>query len=450
METTIINTSKAKTDFINSIIKIISTKRLLFLLLLSICLVEGLIMPMLNVVHTMQNWQTNFLDMILLLSFIMPLIYFYSYLPLKSKINNLERSENLLRESESKFKMIFAKSSAKMLLIDPETYFITDANQTALDFYGYSIDEMTKIKISEINSLSNELFEYQMNNFRKSIDGEYEFIHKLSSGEFRNVNVHTSRINNSGKDLIFLIILDITEEFNQRKEILQKNEELEKINLELDNFVYSISHDLRSPILSIKGLAKLVLESKDLNLENRHFIDMIMTSASRQDNTIQEILEYARNSRVTVSNTEFDFTEMVQTIFDDLKFSTECETELFIYPAAKTVINSDQVRINMLLKNLIGNSIKYSSKLTTSWVKVNLESEQNNYKITIQDNGEGIAKKHLDHVFDMFYRATTKSVGTGLGLYICKDIIKKLGGEIGIESEPGVGTTMTLRISNLN
>ncbi|MEI8074257.1 MAG: hypothetical protein WCH78_05880, partial [Bacteroidota bacterium] len=139
METTIINTSKAKTDFINSIIKIISTKRLLFLLLLSICLVEGLIMPMLNVVHTMQNWQTNFLDMILLLSFIMPLIYFYSYLPLKSKINNLERSENLLRESESKFKMIFAKSSAKMLLIDPETYFITDANQTALDFYGYSI-----------------------------------------------------------------------------------------------------------------------------------------------------------------------------------------------------------------------------------------------------------------------------------------------------------------------
>jgi PAS domain S-box-containing protein len=450
MGTTIINTSIAKTDFINSIIKRIIPKGLFFILLLLVCIVEGLIMPMLNDLHPMQNWQRDILDMILLLTFIFPLIYFYSYLPLKIKIKKLRQSELLLRESENKFKIIFTKSSANKLLIDPETYYITDANQAALDFYGYSIDEITKLKISQIISLSNETFDHQMSNLKKNKNGEYEFIHRLSSGELRNVKVHTSVIDSAGKVMIYSIILDITEEINQRKEIIQKKEELEKINLELDNFVYSISHDLRSPILSIKGLAKLVLQSKDLNLENRHFLDMIMTSASRQDNTIQEILEYARNSRVNVSNTEFDFVEMVQTIFDDLKFSTECETKLFIHPATKTIINSDQLRINVLLKNLIGNSIKYSQKHSDSWVKVNFESKQNNYLITIQDNGEGISKKHLDRVFEMFYRATTNSVGTGLGLYICKDIIKKLGGEIGIESEPGVGTTITFQISNLN
>ncbi|MFZ4057336.1 MAG: PAS domain-containing sensor histidine kinase [Ferruginibacter sp.] len=249
---------------------------------------------------------------------------------------------------------------------------------------------------------------------------------------------------------IIVIGINITELKQIQKDVLQKNEELSKINLELDNFVYSISHDLRSPLLSIKGLASLVLHTKDLTAENRKFIDMILTSASRLDNTIQEILEYSRNSRVEVSTSEFDLTEMIQTIFDDLKFSTECATQLFIASNKPTIIQSDKSRINVLLRNIIGNSIKYSRKSNPSWIKININSTDEEYTISIQDNGEGIAPKHLDRVFEMFYRATTNSVGTGLGLYICNEIIKKLGGTISIESEIGVGTTIAFQIPNLN
>ena len=135
---------------------------------------------------------------------------------------------------------------------------------------------------------------------------------------------------------------------------------------------------------------------------------------------------------------------MVQEAFNDLKFSAQGNIELILEIQTEPIIYSDKSRMSVLMKNIIGNSIKYRRKDIDAFVKLTLTRSEGNVIIAISDNGEGIDRKHLDQVFTMFFRGTTTSVGTGLGLYICKEIVSKLGGQLLVDSILGEGTTMTI------
>jgi signal transduction histidine kinase len=241
--------------------------------------------------------------------------------------------------------------------------------------------------------------------------------------------------------------IDISEIKKIEKNILQKNEELKKINSELDNFVYSVSHDLRSPLLSVKGILALIFKTSELDDKVKNYLKMAEKSILRLDGTIQEILEYSRNSRLGLKLESFNLKEMVSAIYDDLKFSTTKQVEFNIEISCNEIIFSDKSRINTVLKNILGNAFKYlkqdnqKSVVTFYAKKVNTD-----LLIIVSDNGEGIADNHLSKIFDMFYRASKSSSGTGLGLYICKEIIIKLNGEIKIESKLNEGTTVYVSI----
>jgi signal transduction histidine kinase len=250
---------------------------------------------------------------------------------------------------------------------------------------------------------------------------------------------------NTGKlEHIIVTGVDISELKNIEIALNQKNEELQKTNAELDNFVYSISHDLRSPLLSIKGIVSLIIQSSEIDEKNRRYLEMVDGSASRLDGTIQEILEYSRNSRLDIAHESFNLATMVQEAFNDLKFSAQGNIELILDIQTEPIIYSDKSRMSVLIKNIIGNSIKYRRKDIDALVKLTLTRSQGKLIIVISDNGEGIDRKHLDQVFTMFFRGTTSSVGTGLGLYICKEIVSKLGGQLLVDSILGEGTTMTI------
>ncbi|MFM9027210.1 MAG: sensor histidine kinase, partial [Bacteroidota bacterium] len=241
--------------------------------------------------------------------------------------------------------------------------------------------------------------------------------------------------------------VDVTEVRNFENNIMLKNEELKKINAELDNFVYSISHDLRSPLLSIKGILALVATSPELNDKNKHFIKLADASAERLDGTIQEILDYSRNARLELKLSEFDLKELFESTFDDLKYSCPENFKFELSIHGKTILRSDRYRVNTIIKNIIGNSVKYyNQKQKNPGVSVTINNEEGTATLIIKDNGEGIPEKNLPKVFDMFFRGTSQVSGTGLGLYICKEIITKLGGDIGITSQVNIGTTVTITI----
>ena len=243
---------------------------------------------------------------------------------------------------------------------------------------------------------------------------------------------------------IIITGVDISELKKIQNSMALTNDELRKINLELDNFVYSISHDLRSPLLSVKGIISLVLHDQGLPEKAVQFLNMADQSVTRLDGTIQEILEYSRNSRLEIRPEWMDLGEMVQTIFDDLKFITEDPLEMNMAFKSTSKLFNDKARISVLLKNIIGNSVKYRKVGEQSVVKFSLDFAGSKAIMIIEDNGQGIDELHLGRVFDMFFRGTTSSAGTGLGLYICKEIVSKLGGEIKVKSQKGIGTTMTI------
>lgn len=248
---------------------------------------------------------------------------------------------------------------------------------------------------------------------------------------------------------IFLSGINISELKKVEKMLLRKNEELKKTNAELDNFVYSVSHDLRSPLLGIKGLFSLIFRSSSLDETTRKQLQMADASINRLDATIQEILHYSRNARLGLVVDEFNLDDVVEEIFSDLKHGGPVTMVMSKRCEGNSVVRTDKARVSILLKNLIGNSVKYCRKQAEHQiVDVDMRIHADRIFIEVHDNGEGISPSSLSKVFDMFYRATKSSVGTGLGLYIAKEIVNRLGGEISISSTLGEGTVVKVELPN--
>ncbi len=229
------------------------------------------------------------------------------------------------------------------------------------------------------------------------------------------------------------------------KMLLEKNEELKKTNAELDRFVYSVSHDLRSPLLSIHGIIDIIKQREELSESTAALLQMIINSINRLDNSIIEILDYSRNARFDVQYSELDLAVLLNQITEDLKHTANIDFDIEFNTSP--TISSDKFRLATILKNIIGNAVKYrKSGNDNCFVKVTVSKQGSLMEIIIKDNGIGISERSLPKIFDMFYRATSTVDGTGLGLYICKEMVLKLGGTILLESELNIGTTVTIKI----
>lgn len=243
---------------------------------------------------------------------------------------------------------------------------------------------------------------------------------------------------------------DVTEEKNKEEVLKRQNEELKKINHELDKFVYSVSHDLRAPLLSMQGVVDII--AKDTREEmTSEYIKMLQSCISHLDNFIRDILEYSRNARFEIKNDTIHFNELLGKITGELKFmagSTK-SVDISILVNEKQPFISDKSRLSIVLSNLISNAIRYQNPESEKpFIAIHVATDEMKAVITVEDNGIGISKDYHDKIFEMFYRHSESSNGSGLGLYIVKETIENLKGSIAIESELGKGTRFTIMIPN--
>jgi len=227
------------------------------------------------------------------------------------------------------------------------------------------------------------------------------------------------------------------------------NRKLRKTNSELDNFVYSVSHDLRAPIATVLGLINLARNDRSVGMI-RKYLEMIEQSANQQDKFIKKILDQSRNARLELKKEEISFDHLINDTFSQLEYVDISES------VSKNInINqdkpffSDPWRLKVIFNNLLSNSIRYKNGDLPK-INIDITIENNEAHIVIQDNGKGIPRKHLRHVFKMFYRATDENAGSGLGLYIVKETVDKLHGIIKLSSDLGKGTEVDLHIPSLN
>jgi len=231
-------------------------------------------------------------------------------------------------------------------------------------------------------------------------------------------------------------------------ELAQTHDELQKTNEELDQFVYSVSHDLRAPISSVMGLVDLCTNDK-ANVDT--YLELQRKSVNRLDNFIKDILHYARNSRMEIAPVALNFEQLIKEVFDNQAYSESAQDmQLNINVNGNSIIYTDEFRLNVILSNIISNAIRYRKKTgIQSFIHFEVFLSPTTARIEIADNGIGIKAEHLPNIFQMFYRAHSKSIGSGLGLYIVKEAVTKLKGSVEAYSIEGKGSTFILNIPNL-
>ncbi|MFN3840212.1 MAG: sensor histidine kinase [Cyclobacteriaceae bacterium] len=250
--------------------------------------------------------------------------------------------------------------------------------------------------------------------------------------------------------VFFIVFMANTNDFSERRlaklaqEVQEKNSHLQKTNDELDRFVYSASHDLRAPLMSIKGLINLArLESKEESTQ--HYLAMMIDRTDKLDDFIHNIIDYARNARTGVSSDKINLHELVNDIFENHRFVETAKGISFEKQISlKDPIYSDKQRLSIVLNNLVSNAVKYHRKTKDAWIKVTAQKNNDNLKLIVSDNGQGIPSDRISKIFEMFYRGTEQSKGSGLGLYIVKETVEKMGGVIRATSEYERGSCFTI------
>jgi signal transduction histidine kinase len=233
------------------------------------------------------------------------------------------------------------------------------------------------------------------------------------------------------------------------QELAIRNDELSKINKELDSFVYSVSHNIRAPLLSVLGLTHLAKRERDLASLDR-YNQLIESSVMKLDETLKGIIEYARNARQDVQRELINFEEILEDNFRKVEFmpgSKEITKHIAI--RSSTPFYSDNYRLSVIFNNLISNAVKYSDRRKMkSMVDVNISWDDDMATIVFRDNGIGIQPELISKIFDMFFRGTETREGAGLGLYILHEAVQMLKGRINVTSRPGEETCFTIEIPN--
>jgi signal transduction histidine kinase len=245
--------------------------------------------------------------------------------------------------------------------------------------------------------------------------------------------------------LMAIYLLISVNHFNARQ-LVKANKQLTKLNEELDRFVYSTSHDLRAPLLSVKGLLKLTENATPA--EQVNYIGLMQKRLDNLDGFIKEITDYSRNSRLQIVQENVNVFELAEEIWESLRYGEaargiEFKNEL---PQNLSVVN-DGKRMKVVLSNLISNAVFYhDQRKDKKYIRLYHHLTNSSFSLHIEDNGQGIAPELQTKIFDMFFRGNESSQGSGLGLYIVQETMSKLSGNIQLQSTPKEGSTFSITL----
>ncbi len=229
-----------------------------------------------------------------------------------------------------------------------------------------------------------------------------------------------------------------------------RNQALAKTNRELDLLVYSASHDLRAPLTSLEGLVTLSRHEDD-PAERDHYHELMLGRIKHLNGFIQDIVDYARNNRQVVKREEIALNALAEQVLLNYEFLEQYATiDKPIEIEQHVPFYSDPTRLTVIIKNLCSNAIRYyDPNKAEPFVRISGTVTPEALQLTVADNGLGIPADQQDKIFNMFYRASDQARGSGLGLFIVREMVNRLRGEILVNSVAGEGTVFILRLPNL-
>ena len=358
-------------------------------------------------------------------------------------ITERKQNETKIKKNEILLAQLFQNLPMAVVMLN-DAGKVEQVNKGFEEMFGYSMADLKNKSINdfivpaELHHEGIDLNNLITSNRVVSV----ETIRRHRNGSIVNVILYGVPVMLDNQTIgIYGVYVNITD----RKRV---EEELKIRNTELDNFVYKVSHDLRAPLSSILGLVNLARLPG--NTDNpMDYIDIIGDKVQHLDHFISDVLSHSKNLKMDVSTTRVDIRKIIDSTFNDLSYLDGAKEVIRNVRIEGIDLYSDPWRISEIFRNLISNSIKYR-KLdeTTPEVSVKIHIDHLRADISFSDNGIGIDEKSLVKIFEMFYRATEQSDGSGIGLYIVKNAIDKLGGQIVVASRPLEGTRFNIVLPN--
>ncbi|MFK7908093.1 MAG: PAS domain S-box protein [Chitinophagales bacterium] len=379
------------------------------------------------------------------------------------------RAEEELRKSEFLFRSLFEESPIGIVIdVHPKNKLV-HVNKKFSRMLGYSLEELTEMTAKDIThpeDLYNYLSPFNTIESNKVIDSNFEKRYLTKNGEiiWGGVSLSVVRNNDGGIKHRVLMIQDITEKKRaltnlkeKAEELNEKNKQLQKYidsNMQLENFAYIASHDLREPLLTTIGLVEILIDSygNELNEEALSFLNFIDQCVKNMEVLINDLLTYSRvNTQVHIVK-NFNMEKLLQTVLQGLQKTIEEQNASIKLSNIPQELIGNETKMVQLFQNLIANAIKFKKPNVHPIIKISAAELEKSWQFSISDNGIGIDSKSYDKIFLLFKKLHSKYQyeGTGIGLATCKKIVEQHEGKIWVESTINQGTTFHFTIAKSN
>jgi two-component system sensor kinase FixL len=358
---------------------------------------------------------------------------------LMKEVAERKRAEEALRESKQRLNIVLNSILTGVVIVDAETHEIVDSNPLAAELIGLPKEEIIG-KVCNKFICPAEVGKCPISNLGQTVDQSERVLIRGDGKEISILKTVTPAFW-QGRSYFVESFIDITERKKAEQRQAQLLEQLEKINKELNDFAYVISHDLKAPLRGIKTLTEWITTdyADKLDENGKEQMNLLERRVDRMHNLIDGVLQYSRVGRVKEDMVQINLNELIPEAIDSLappeNISITIETEL-------PTIKCERTRIMQVFQNLLSNAVKYMDK-PQGQIKVGCIEENGFWKFYVADNGPGIEEKYFEKIFQMFQTLAPRdgSESTGIGLTLVKKIIEMYKGSVWVESEVGNSST---------
>jgi len=355
--------------------------------------------------------------------------------------------------AEEKYRNIFENTAEGIYRTTPEGRFVI-INPAFAEICGYASPEEM---IEKVTDIPNQLYANPEDRlrFQKQIAAEgkvngFEVQFKTPTRGLVWVSIHAKALRDEQGNIRHYdgTIEDITDRKRAEETRERLLAEIAAKNQELESFVYTISHDLRAPLVSMDGFYSLLKrESQDqLGEQGQHYLERIRANVAHMNTLVTELLELSRIGRVVGPEEEIDVGALLREIEKGLALKLEQEGVEFIVQQPLPAVRGDRGRIRQVFANLIENAVKFRSPERGLRIEVGCEEERGFYRLHVRDNGIGISPQYQEQIFEPFRQLDKGIEGVGMGLALVKRIVEHHGGRLWMESELGKGSTFYFTI----
>ncbi|WP_139955903.1 PAS domain-containing sensor histidine kinase [Flavicella sediminum] len=368
-------------------------------------------------------------------------------------ISDRKRAEKALHERGQLYYAMFEKNQTPQLLIDPINGNVIDVNSSAAKFYGYSLEEFKLMSLSDISTFPSEQILEEMKKFTITGPSYFEFIHKLASGETRDIEMYTSPLSINGQALLISTINDISKRKLEEERLVQLNKNLKEVNVLKSQFISTVSHEFRTPLAGILSSVQLLqIYSDTWNKDKKEKIFKQIFDGVQQTKALLDdvsLIDEEQTSKSFFRPTNIQLIPLLEEIIEENLSISETNQKIILKSQLKIEnYYMDAIMIRHIFNNVISNALKYSGKNIAFHLKENNHKE---IEFKIIDQGIGIPHEEIKYLLEPFYRATNKGAakGTGFGLSIVKRFVDLHKGQMLIESIVDKGTTVTISLPYL-